>query len=283
MVGREVALTGGCEDYEWRALAGRFGTPAAKGRLTQYPRELLLRRPPGFDCPGEPVRPHQVGRACGRESWEPRAALPPRRPGGEFGDQQKNKSVAGSDTPVPVPLASFLQINPPKQQCQLLSVEADVHRIGPGPPEGALFKTPIAQAITAGFPEQYLEAVSLPIGENMDAAAQGILPQRLSHQSREPIEGLAKVHRIGGHKDDRGGQERRHHGCHPKASSDWQQPGRLILSSARNDLPAQQAITKPSCILLAGAESIRTGTNLGFKTGPSANSLCDPGWPPSIE
>ena len=196
---------------------------------------------------------------------------------------KKDQSVAGSETSVPLPLESFLQIDPPEQQRQLLPVEADAHRIRPGPPEGALFKTTVAQPIPTGFPEQHLEAVSLPIRENIDAAAQGILPQRLTHQSREPIEGLAKVHRIGGHKDGRGGQERRHHGRHPRASSNWRNCCGLNLSGTRNDLPADQAMTKPSCILLARSKSIRTGTNLGFKTGPSANSLCDPVWPPSLE
>jgi hypothetical protein len=195
----------------------------------------------------------------------------------------EKKSVAGSETSVPLPLASFLQIEPPEQQRQLLPVEADAHRIRPGPPESALFKTTVAQPIPTGFPEQHLEAVSLPIRENIDAAAQGILPQRLSHPSREPIEGLAKVHRIGGHKDGRGGQERRHHGRHPRTSSNWRNCCGLNRSGTRNDLPADQAMTKPSYILLAGSESIRTGTNRGFKMGPLANSLGDPVWPPSLE
>lgn len=84
-------------------------------------------------------------------------------------------------------------------------------------------------------------------------------------------------------QDGRGGQERRHHGCHHRASSNWRNCCHLNRPCTGNELPVDQAMIKRSCIQLGGSESIRIGTNLGFKTDSSANSLCDPVWPRSLE
>ena len=71
----------------------------------------------------------------------------------------------GTDTPVPLPWAGLVQIDPPEQQGQLLTVEANAHRVTLGPPEGALLKTTVAEPKPTGFPEQDLDAVPLPIGK----------------------------------------------------------------------------------------------------------------------
>jgi hypothetical protein len=66
-----------------------------------------------------------------------------------------------------------------------------------------------------------------------------------------------------------------------KADSGLSSPHRWRFPTT-NSNPFTDSAPERKNVRLRMLESIRTGTNLGFKTASSLNSLCDPVWPPSL-